>query len=66
VLFVQNNTIPTSGENTEPSKTVVSIKSSTVSHTLAGNKRTTKEAKNKPRNQVIFIEAEISVVKNEK
>jgi len=63
VLFVQNNMIPTSGEKTEPSKTVVSSKSSTVSHTLPGNKRTTKEAKNKPRNQVIFIEAEISLVK---
>lgn len=59
VLFVQNNVIPTSGETTEPSKMAVSDKSSAVSRTPVGNMRTTKEAKNKPRTQVIFIEAEI-------
>jgi len=51
--------IPTSGETTEPSKTRASDETSTVSRKLAGNTRTTKEAKNKPRTQVIIIEAEI-------
>jgi len=57
-LVVQNNMIPTSGETKEPSKTA-SNKSSTIARTLAGNTRTTKEATNKPRNQVIFKETEI-------
>jgi ribosomal protein L30E len=66
VLFEQNNMIPTSGEKTEPLKMAISSKSSTVSYTLAGNKRTTKEAKNKPRNQVIIIKAEIPCSKRKK
>ena len=59
VLYLQNNMIPTNAETTQPSKTAVSNRSSTVSRTLAGCTRTTKEATDKPRNQVIFIEADI-------
>ena len=59
MLVAQNRMIPTSGETTEPSKTAVSNKNSTVSRILAGNTRTTTEATNEPKNRAIFIEAEI-------